>query len=85
MNKLVETFWLVSALVIATALALVAVPILAFLSLLVLLIPAAMSAFGHGRRSGPTPWQAPSPSRSRRHRPVIIEASYRRLDPDSYR
>ena len=85
MNKLVETFWLVSALVIATALVLVAVPILAFVSLLVLLTPVAISAFGRSRRSSQAAGFAPSPHGSSRHRPVIIETSYRRLDPDSHR
>lgn len=84
MSKLVETFWLVSALVIATALALVAVPILAFLSLLAILTPAAISAFGRGRRTGQAAGFAPSPHGSNKHRPVIIETSYRRIDPDSH-
>ena len=83
MDKLIESFWLVSALVIATALAVVAVPILAFLALLALLTPVAISAFGRSRRPGQATGFAPSPRDSGRHRPVIIETSYQRIDPDS--
>lgn len=84
MDKLIEIFWLVSALVGATALAVVAVPILAFLALLALLTPVAISAFGRSRRPGQATGFAPSPHDSSRHRPVIIETTYRRLDPDSH-
>jgi hypothetical protein len=85
MNKLFDTFWLVSALVIASALVMLALPILALMSLLVLLTPAAFAAFSRSRRSGRPRVFGPPPQMPSSTRPVIIETSFRRLDPHSGR
>lgn len=82
MNKLFDTFWLLSALVIASALVLLALPILALVSFLVLMTPASIAAFSRSRRSRKSAGFSPFSQAPSRSHPVIIEASFRRLDPD---
>lgn len=51
MDRLIDTFWLISALVITSALALVTLPILALGSFLVLMTPVVLHAISRGRQS----------------------------------
>lgn len=80
MNVLRATFWLISALLLAAAFALVAVPILAFMALIVLLVPFAISIFGRNRRASPIS-KPGSPHPDPGREPLVIETDYRRLDP----
>ena len=85
MSRLFETFSLVSARVIAGALALVAVPILAFVAFVAFFTPVAVLAFRRGRgRVSFAGFERARPT-ANRHPPLIIETTYRRLDPGSRR
>lgn len=85
MSRTLEVFWITCALVLATTLALVAVPILAFIFVVAISTSAALLAFrrrhkttstaGFERRRYPAPM----------HGPLIIETTYQRLDPDPRR
>ncbi len=85
MNKLIEYFWLTAAVVIVTALALVAVPFLAFFVLVAVLLPVAISALAKGSRSRRAAGLHASSNTAHQHGAVVIETSYRRLDLNSCR
>lgn len=81
MNKIAETFWIASAVVIGTALVVVAVPLLAIVVFLALALPAAIQRFlgERNRRQAVSP--APAEGFSKSHRsPLTIETTYTVLE-----
>jgi hypothetical protein len=77
MNRIAETFWITSALVLGVALAVVAVPIVAIVCFLALALPAAMRRVHRHRYCGdvvsPSTRKGPA---DRSRVPPIIETTY---------
>ncbi len=82
MSRTFEVFWIACALVIATMIALIAVPILVFIFVAAISTSAALLAFRRMHKTTSTAGFEPRRNPAPMHGPLIIETTYQRLDPD---